>query len=154
MISARQSFNDDIETILDRIARDLVKHPSQVHSCCKKGYLGTVIEVDDIHKLPNVIESCRAALMMVYTTLCPYCHAFNTVFERVAKEYTGKAVFLRINADRFPEIAYELNIMSTPTTVVFVDGRIADYVVGYIPYSMFRSYVERLLARIGCIEAG
>ncbi len=154
MINAGRNFNDDIGPILDKIAQDIVRQPSQSHSCCKKGYYGTVIEINDIHELSNVIEYCRAALMMVYTTLCPYCHAFNTVFGRVAKEYIGKAVFLRINADRFPEIAYELNIMSTPTTVIFIDGRIADYVVGYIPYPMFRSYVEHLLARIGCIEAG
>jgi len=149
----------EFDRIIDRIVEDIVARRAggsmdmraESPKCCTTGVRG-VKEVSSLEELAASLRLCRTAFLLVYSTYCPMCHAFAPVYERVSEEFHGKALFLAANADYAPEIAYELGIMGTPTTVVFVDGRPVDAVVGYVPYRQFRGIVSEVLRRVGCLE--
>jgi len=152
---------DDLEfdRIIDRMVEDVVARragkPIGMHEesskCCTTGVRG-VKEVSSLEDLAALLRLCRTAFLLVYSTYCPMCHAFAPVYAKVSEEFNGRALFLAANADYAPEIAYELGIMGTPTTVVFVDGRPVDAVVGYVPYRQFRGIVSEILRNVVCLE--
>jgi len=154
------SGNDfEFDRIIDRMVEDIVvqraEKPVDIHAespkCCTTG-VGGIKEVSSLDELVASLRLCRTAFLLVYSTYCPMCHAFAPVYERISEEFNGRALFLAANADYAPEIAYELGIMGTPTTVVFVDGKPVDAVVGYVPYRQFRGVVSGILRRVGCLE--
>jgi len=154
------SGNDlEFDRIIDRMVEDIVAQGTgksvsmraEISKCCTTGVRG-VKEVSSLEDLAASLRLCRTTFLLVYSTYCPMCHAFAPVYARVSEEFHGRALFLAANADYAPEIAYELGIMGTPTTVVFVDGRPVDAVVGYVPYRQFRGIVSEILRRVGCLE--
>jgi len=154
------SGNDlEFDQIIDRMVEDIVAQRvgrpmdtrAENPNCCTAGVRG-VKEVSSFDELVASLRLCRTAFLLVYSTYCPMCHAFAPVYARVSEEFNGRALFLATNADYAPEIAYELGIMGTPTTVVFVDGKPVDAVVGYVPYRQFKGIVGEILRRVGCLE--
>lgn len=49
---------------------------------------------------------------------CGPCKLFAPVFEKVSKEYAGKANFVKVDVDTNPELAQQWNIRSVPTIIV------------------------------------
>ncbi|MDK6028752.1 thioredoxin family protein [Ignisphaera sp. 4213-co] len=153
--AAKESRDDDIGSILDRIAMDFVKGSRVIEvesrgQCCK-----TIYGFKSIHSLKDfidVVNNCKVVFVLVTTTYCPYCRMFKPVFAKVANEFRGSAAFIEANADYVPEIAMEFGVYSTPTTIVIIDGKAVDALLGYIPYQYFRGYVENILKSARCGE--
>jgi thiol-disulfide isomerase/thioredoxin len=143
----------EIEELLNRKARELVKSREEKPSvrCCIG--IGGFRSVRSYDEFMNVVGRCRVAFILVTTTFCPYCQMFKPVFAKVADEFRDMAVFLEANADYVPEVAEAFEVYSTPTTVVLVDGRPVDAVVGYVPYSQFRRYVNEVLRYAKCVAS-
>ncbi len=148
---------DELDSILNKMMQSLVRTPydrdkrfdSSPSRCCN-----TIIEngvsVKSYSEFVQLINSCRIAFVLITTTYCPYCQLFKPIFFKIAKEYAGKAIFIEANADYVPEIAEIFNVYSTPTTVIVIDGRPIDAVLGYIPYNHFKRYVNEILSYAKC----
>jgi len=63
---------------------------------------------------------------------CMPCRIMAPVMEELARDYTGKAVFARVNVDENPEVATRYAIMSIPHFIVFRNGRPAERIVGAV----------------------
>ena len=63
---------------------------------------------------------------------CMPCRIMVPVMEELARDYTGKAVFARVNVDENPEVATRYAIMSIPHFIVFRNGRPAERIVGAV----------------------
>jgi len=139
---------EDMESILDRIARELASaRPST--RCCRRAYEpGSTIE--GLEELEELLRECRVVFLNLYTPTCPYCHLFRPVFSEVGKRFRGAAAFVSIDVARYPEAAWSLGITSTPATVIFVGGRPVNAVIGYIPRQSFEELVLEVLRRAGC----
>jgi len=65
---------------------------------------------------------------------CNPCKAYTPVFRRVARKvmnkYGDKIVFVYLDTDKLPEIADRYSIENIPTTIVFVNGHVADVIIG------------------------
>jgi len=66
------------------------------------------------------------------------------VVEELAKEYSGKVVFGKLNVDDNPETAEKFSIRAIPTLLVMKNGSEADRIVGVLPKN-------QLEARIGAV---
>ena len=53
-----------------------------------------------------------------------------TILTRVAKDYVGRGVLVKVDIDKHPDIAGKLIIQSIPTTIVFHNGREVSRLVG------------------------
>lgn len=158
MISKSNNESDEVNEILDRVAQNILvnvtSNPDDKYKCCKTG-VGRphgILVVRSYDEFVYAISLCKLAFVLITSTYCPYCHMFRPIFDKVAKIHGNKAIFIEVNADYLPEVALALNIFSTPTTVVFVDKKPVDAIIGYMPFNSLSNYVNEMLHRIGCIS--
>jgi len=76
---------------------------------------------------------------------CGPCKAVAPVFEDLAKEYSGKVKFVKVNIDENPALAAQYGIMSIPTLVFFSDGKAVGQVVGAIGKSELKKKIQEAL---------
>lgn len=155
-------LDPEVREILERMAERITCGESRVSSkkvdslgsCCEiaKHYHEPVIEIRSLDEFKETISKCRVVFMNAYTTYCPYCRLFHPVFERVAERFRGKAGFVRVNLDYVLEIAYAYYIMGTPTTLVIIDGKPVDRILGYVDEYELEAYVEEILRREKCSD--
>jgi len=87
-----------------------------------------------VKNYPLVVIDCWAAW-------CAPCRAIAPVVEELAKEYSGKVVFGKLNVDENPETAQKFNVMAIPTLLVMKNGTEVDRIVGVLPKSQLEAKI-------------
>ncbi len=64
---------------------------------------------------------------------CGPCRAVAPIVEELAKEYSDKADFAKVNVDESPLVASQYGVMSIPTIILFKDGKPFEQIVGFKP---------------------
>lgn len=142
--------DNELSKLIDKMARDILISTSGTESrCCKSETKGVMI-AKSYDEYAYAINICKLAFLLITSTYCPYCHMFRHVFTKVAQLNTGKAVFIEVNADYMPEIAWSYNVFSTPAIVVLANGKPIDVIIGYVPFDSFNNYVNEMLNKFGC----
>lgn len=84
---------------------------------------------------PLVVVDCWAAW-------CAPCRAIAPVVEQLARDYSGKVVFGKLNVDENPETAQKFSIMAIPTLLVMKDGKEVDRIVGALPKTQLEAKIS------------
>jgi len=87
-----------------------------------------------VKNYPLVVIDCWAAW-------CAPCRAIAPVVEELAKEYSGKVVFGKLNVDENPETAQKFGVMAIPTLLVMKNGTEVDRIVGVLPKSQLEAKI-------------
>ena len=88
-----------------------------------------------IKNYPLVVVDCWAAW-------CAPCRAIAPVVEELAKDYTGKVVFGKLNVDENPETTQKFSIMAIPTLLVMKNGTEVDRIVGALPKNQLEAKIS------------
>jgi putative thioredoxin len=64
--------------------------------------------------------------------------------DKLANEYEGKFMLVKVNSDESPELSQRYNIRSIPNVKAFVDGELVDEFLGALPESAVREFIDRL----------
>jgi thioredoxin 1 len=116
---------DELEEIRTKKIQELVKRMSTPK-------IDKPIVVSDrnfeqtMKNYPLVVVDCWAAW-------CAPCRAIAPIVDQLAKDYTGKVVFGKLNVDENPETAQRFGIMAIPTLLVMKDSKEVDRIVGVLP---------------------
>lgn len=106
---------------------------------------GSVIEVSDESFEHEVLKSDLPVVVDFWAPWCGPCRMVAPITEKLAKEYSGRVKFCKINVDENRLAANKYQAMSIPLLLFFRDGRVADKSVGAVPESQLRPKVESLL---------
>ncbi|MDG6914379.1 MAG: thioredoxin [Nitrososphaerota archaeon] len=89
-------------------------------------------------------EVARHQLMVVdfWAPWCGPCRMVGPVIEQLAREYSGRVAFGKLNVDENPMVSQTFGIQSIPTILFFKDGKAIDGVLGAVP----KAYIENKLA--------
>jgi thioredoxin 1 len=81
----------------------------------------------------NEVSKYPILLIDFWAPWCGPCRMISPMIEQLAREYTGKVVFGKVNIDENRMITQSFGIQSIPTMIIFKNGKAVDIIVGAIP---------------------
>ena len=93
-------------------------------------------------------EISKHPLMVVdfWAAWCGPCRMVAPIVEQLAKEYSGRVAFGKLNVDENPLTSNEFQVQSIPTLLIFRDGQPVDGIIGAAPKYQIES---KLKAQLG-----
>ena len=91
-----------------------------------------------VQRFPLVVVDCWAPW-------CGPCVMVAPVVAELAKDYTGKVVFGKLNVDENPQISMRYRISSIPSLLVFKQGELVDMIIGAQPRQLLEPQITRHL---------
>ena len=130
----------EIDSLIKEISERLQKKSEEFS---KKKEDVTVILTEE--NFDDVIKNNKLVLVDCWAEWCAPCHLYEPIYKRVAEKYKGKAIFGRLNVDDNPKIADKYNVLNIPTTLVFVNGKLVDSLVGAVDEETLESIVTKYM---------
>ena len=93
-----------------------------------------------------VLKSELPVVVDFWAEWCGPCHAIAPAVAQLAREYDGRVLVTKLNADDYPDILMHYGIMGIPTLIYFKGGQEVERVVGLNAYGTLKNKLERVLA--------
>ena len=125
---------DEIEEIRARRIRELMDQMSTAN-------IDKPIVVSD-RNFDQTVKNYPLVVVDCWAPWCAPCRAIAPVVEQLAKDYSGRVVFGKLNVDENPETQHRFGIMAIPTLLVMKKGEEVDRIVGALPKSQLESKIS------------
>jgi thioredoxin 1 len=90
-------------------------------------------------------QSEKPVLVDFYADWCGPCKIVSPFIQRIAKEYSGKLLAVKIDIDKKQDIASTYQVQAIPTIMMFHKGKILMRLQGAHPYESLKSNIESSL---------
>jgi len=124
--------------MLDRLTREANK-PSLLLG-------GTVNILTDANFNEALASTKKPVLVDFWAAWCGPCRMMAPVVEELARDYTGRAEFAKLNTDENKVTSARFQVMSIPNFIIFVDGRPMEKVVGAVGRQRLEAALRKHLA--------
>jgi len=94
----------------------------------------------------EVLKSDTPVLVDFWAQWCGPCRMVAPVLDQIASEMDGKVRVAKLDVDSNQKIAYQFQVSSIPTFILFKNGQMADRMMGAMPKSAFESFINRNLS--------
>jgi thioredoxin 1 len=125
---------DELEQIREKKIREMINQMSTPK-------IDKPIVVSD-RNFDQTTKSYPLLVVDCWAAWCAPCRAMAPIVDELAKEYTGKVVFGKLNVDENPETTNKFGIMAIPTLLVMKDGKEVDRVIGLVPKNQLEAKVN------------
>ena len=93
----------------------------------------------------ETIENHPLVVVDCWAPWCGPCNMVAPIIEELARDYTGKVLFGKLNVDENLATAMQYHIMSIPTLLVFSNGKLVDRITGAMPKQILEPKITRHL---------
>ena len=93
----------------------------------------------------TVLQSKSPVMVDFWAQWCGPCLATAPILEELAKEYTGKVNFVKVDVDSNGPLAAQYGIASIPTMLVFKGGQPVQQIIGYRPKKELKKVLDDVL---------
>ena len=91
------------------------------------------------------ISSGGVLVVDCWAPWCMPCRMLSPIVDQLARDYSGRVRFGKLNVDENPLTARRFNTMSIPTLLVFKEGVNIDRIVGAQPKGILESMIDSYL---------
>lgn len=102
------------------------------------------MEIENFDQFQNTINEDKVTAVDFFATWCGPCKMLGPVFIAVSEELKDKYNFIKVDIDKFNEIASLNGIQSVPTIVYFKNGKEIDRTVGFMDSESFKEKLSSL----------
>jgi thioredoxin len=92
-----------------------------------------------------IANSDRPILVDFYATWCGPCQMMAKILEQVNMQLNGQMQIIKIDTDRYPQIASDHQIQALPTLVLFKNGQAVDRIEGVLQAPQLVDRVRQFL---------
>ena len=103
-----------------------------------------VIEATDAN-FDKIVKENPVVVVDFWAVWCMPCKAIAPYISDLAKKYSGKVVFAKLDADSNPGKMRDYQIMGVPTLLFFKNGKLADTIVGAVPKTQIEEKLKKHL---------
>jgi thioredoxin 2 len=95
----------------------------------------------------DVLKNAKVpALVDFWAAWCGPCRLAAPEVERVAKDMAGRAVVLKVDTERHPDLAARYNVRSIPNFVVLKGGAPVHQQAGFVSHDEMKRWLEEAAA--------
>jgi len=134
------SADDELEAIKQRKLAEMQRAASA------KAMMSDIIEPIVLTDSNFAAEVARYPVMVVdfWAPWCGPCRMVSPIIEQLAREYSGKVVFGKVNVDENQRVSASFGIQSIPTVMIFKAGKPVDVIVGALPKAKIEMKLKHL----------
>lgn len=103
------------------------------------------MEQINTEKFDELLKGDKPVVCDFFATWCGPCKMLAPVMEEVSNEFSGKAVFVKVDVDENIDLAKRYGIMSIPVVCVFKNGEVTAKSVGYMSKTETKDFLEKNL---------
>ena len=123
-----------------------VEHLADSGRCgaCKSSLppISEPLEVDST-LFDEVIQKGRVPVLVdFWAAWCGPCHMAAPEVARTAKDMAGQAIVLKVDTERYPEVAARFNVRGIPNFAVFHGGRLVLQQAGVVNHEQMESWLN------------
>lgn len=102
-----------------------------------------IVVLSDDNFESEVLKSELPILVDFWATWCGPCRMVAPVLEEIADEYDGQVRIGKLDTDANQQTSLKYQVTSIPTFILFMNGEVADRMMGAMPKVAFRSFIDR-----------
>jgi thioredoxin 1 len=102
-----------------------------------------IIEISD-ENFERSVNDNKPILIDFWATWCGPCKFMLPVFDKLAKKYSERLNFGRLNVDDFQSIAVKYDVYAIPTFIIFSEGKVMERAVGAVGEKGLENILEKI----------
>lgn len=147
------SFDEEIERMERKKLDEMLRRSLSEANPKPAGGLTAGVEVLSDVTFAQAVGKHPLTVVDFWAPWCGPCRIISPVIEELAKQYSGKVAFGKVNVDENLALSSSFGIEGIPTIMLFSRGRPIDAIVGAVPKAIIESKIRTHLGRASSVYA-